>query len=275
MSFKILLVSFFIFLISSCTNSPSESDKIKNNQQNEGLDSSVENNRIEHKGPVIGERIDGPANIRSKPNGKVLFSLNDWTLVEATEFDKDWCRVLVGAEIPESEFGLDSMVKGRKLKVNGVVVGEVIETHEVSSASGYKTWAYMYGYTHRNNIYSNTIIENVLLNKIESPEFDLTSWKEFINKFELDTINYKEFDGLTGYYNYENSIEDPSPGYRVVLLFENNSLIGVIHSRKLNISSFKTTALEHSYYLSFLDTYPKEKIQRFKDYITIFINSVD
>ncbi|HEY8920051.1 MAG TPA: hypothetical protein VIM87_26615, partial [Chitinophaga sp.] len=30
-------------------------------------------------GPMTGERINGPANIRSSANGAVIFSLNDYT----------------------------------------------------------------------------------------------------------------------------------------------------------------------------------------------------
>ena len=42
----------------------------------------------------VGERINGPANIRDTVNGNVLFSLNDGVLIETSPAINKWLKIL-------------------------------------------------------------------------------------------------------------------------------------------------------------------------------------
>lgn len=141
-----------LFSILSC-NSNLRDEKTANKHENETL--KVGKGK---ESPIIGERIDGPANIRNKPNGDILFELYDDALAElSTKPQNDWYEVLVYADIDFGEFPLDSILKDRPIIVNKDTIGRVIKSHSVSSSRGgdYAN-AMLYGYTHKNNIKPET-----------------------------------------------------------------------------------------------------------------------
>jgi len=225
---------------------------------------------------IIGERIDGPANIRNKPNGDILFEINDNALVEVTtKPENDWYEILVYADIDYDEYPLDSVLKSRHIIVNNDTIGKVIKSHSVSSGQGGDfAFAMLFGYTHKNNIKPETVIETVFKKNLAENGRDFSDWIRFIETFKLDNdaVSYESFES---YYNYENTIEDPSPGFRVVLLFEKQRLIGLIHSRELHIDGTKTHKLKWSYYVTFFDDYAQTGQAKFVDYMNEWIQGVD
>ena len=250
-------------------------------QANEKKLDKIEDERTEVSEPkesqlIIGERIDGPANIRNKPNGDILFELNDNALVEVTtKPENDWYEVLVYADIDYNEFGMDSILKERPIIVNDDTVGKIIKSHYVSTGQGGDfAYAMLYGYTHQNNIKPETVIETVFQKNLAENGRNYSEWKEFIKSFQLDNdaVGYEAFES---YYNYENTIEDPSPGFRIVLLFEKQRLIGLIHSRELQIENTMTHKLNWSYYVTFFDNYPEKGQLKFVDYMNEWIQGVD
>jgi hypothetical protein len=264
--------SFILILTTliSCGNDTSH--EIQNTPITEKTEKDVTSKKIV---PIIGERIDGPANIRSKPNGEVLFSLDDNVLVDVNQEKDGWVQLLVYADIEYDEFEMDSIIKDRPIIIHKHEVGKILKTHSPSTGQGRdESYVMLYGYTHKNNIKPETVIETRLLDNLKKEDFSLTSWTEFIALFELDTdaIDYDEFET---FYNYENSVDDPSPGFRIVLLFKNKKLIGFIHSRDLNLSEMKTHKLDWSYKISFFNNYPTNKQQKFVDYMNEWIQGVD
>lgn len=231
---------------------------------------------VEETDLIIGERIDGPANIRNKPSGDILFELNDNALVEVTtKPENNWYKILVYADIGYNEFGIDTILKGRSIIVNDDTIGRVIKSHFVSTGQGGDfAYAMLYGYTHRNNIKPMTVIETVFKNNLEQKGRGISGWKEFIKSFQLED-NAVEYGTFETYYNYENSIEDPSPGFRIVLLFEKQHLIGLIHSRQLQLEYTDTHKLNWGYYVTFFDDYPEKEQSKFVDYMNEWIQGVD
>ena len=225
---------------------------------------------------IIGERIDGPANIRNKPNGDILFELNDNALVEITTKPKNgWYQVLVYTEIDYNEFDMDTILKDRLIIVDNDTIGKVIKSHNVTTGQGGEfTYAMLYGYTNKNNIKPETVIETIFKNNLLEKGRDLSSWKSFIESFNLDNdaVGYDKFES---YFNYENTIEDPSPGFRIVLLFEKQNLVGLIHSREMQIDKTKTHKLNWSYFATFFDDYSENKQREFVDYMNDWIQGVD
>lgn len=264
-------LSFFLLILTFSCNVASRENV------NMGISKSDKNqkNKSIHSEQIIGERINGPANIRDKPNGEVLFELYDNTLVEATQLKDDWYQVLVNADIKYEEFGLDSIRKGRFLISNGDTIGKIVKTHYVSTGQGKdESYAMVYGFTHKNNIKPETVIENALKKEISKNQRNYSSWTNFIRSFELspNAFNYDKFET---YYNYENSIEDPSPGFRIVLLFQTNKLIGFIHSRQLNIDNTSTHKLDYNYYISFFNEFSQKEQSNFVNYMNEWIKGVD
>ena len=225
---------------------------------------------------IIGERIDGPANVRSKPNGEVLFELFDNALVEVTtKPENGWYQVLVYADIDYNEFGMDSILKDRQIIVGKDTIGKVLKSHYVSTGRGGDfAYAMLYGYTHKDNIKPETVIETIFKKNLVEKGRDFSGWKGFIETFKLDNdaVGYDDFES---FYNYENSIEDPSPGFRIVLLFEKQNLVGLIHSREIEINNTTVHKLNWSYYVTFFDDYSEKGQMEFVNYMNEWIQGVD
>jgi hypothetical protein len=223
---------------------------------------------------VIGERIDGPANVRSGPNGEVLFSLNDQALVDIGREKKGWHEILLYMDLDSSENNMDSIKAGRLIIIDGEVSGKIIKTHQVSISEGGGTHAMLYGYIHKSNIRTETVIETRLSAKQKCGGRSFDEWKDFISAFDLQAET-KEFLPFSGYFFYENAVDDPSPGYRVMLLFEEGELQGIIHSRPLNLKDMETYGSAKGYSLSFYKDYPKSKKQEFQKNLEHWLMSVD
>lgn len=261
--------AIYLLLITSIFSCNSE------HLDNEAIN-ELQSNPIEDEKLVIGERIDGPANIRNKPNGEILFELYDNALVEVSKkSENDWYQVLIYADIAFNEFGLDSLTKNRPIIVDNDTVGRVIKTHSISTGQGGDfSYAMLYGYTHKNNIRPETIIEPVLKEELLKNERNLNSWKSFIKSFDLkpNAIGYEKFQD---FYKYDNTIDDPSPGFRIVLLFEKEQLVGLIHSRDFKIDKSITQKLDWGYFVTFFEDYPQEEQKKFIDYMNEWIQGVD
>jgi len=226
--------------------------------------------------PIIGERINGPANIRNIANGDVVFSLNDNTLVTCTEQQHGWYQVGLTMDLPDDAFGEGDLKKGQQIKVNGKVVGEILKDMHVSTSRDNKrTWGELIGFTHANNIYPNTIIENAFLHWMDSTK-DRTqdALKPFIKRFKLEE-DHKEFAPYVINYNYENWINDPSAGYRLMLVFHNKRLIGVFNTRPITLPAASHYALERGFSVEFYNDVAKEVRDDFMHQMSQFLLSAD
>jgi len=266
-------ITYIILLISilSC-NSKQANEKNAEKLKVE----STKNSDSKKADLIIGERIDGPANVRNKPNGDVLFELYDNALVEVTtKPENGWYQVLVYADIDYNEFEMDSILKDRLIIVDNDTIGMVLKSHYVSTGQGGDfAYAMLFGYTHKNNIKPETVIETIFKDNLAEKGRDFSGWEGFIETFKLDNdaVGYDEFES---FYNYENTIEDPSPGFRIVLLFKKQNLVGLIHSREIQIDNTKTHKLNRSYYVTFFDDYPEKGQMEFVDYMNEWIQGVD
>jgi len=224
--------------------------------------------------PVVGERIDGPANVRDTVNGKHIFTLFDKALVDNLNLENDWYRVGIYADIDTSEFGMDSIHAGRKIIVDDEVIGEVVKTMSASTShSGKKAWVFLHGYTHKDNIDPESIIEPELEKHIQQSNGarTLRSWESFIDRFALQ--HDSDFLGYRLFSNYENSFEDPSPSFRIGLAFENDRLVAILHARPIRVSGTQQNLLDGAFDCV---TYPDfAQREKFLMDLRAWMNSVD
>lgn len=90
-------------------------------------------------------------------------------------------------------------------------------------------------------------MEPVLVDLIKSNKNNLTFniFKNHMAEFQYtDGLKIPGYDNLSTYMTYENTIDDPSPLDRIRLLFENDRLVAIVHSRELNLPDFKTYEIE-------------------------------
>ena len=257
-----VLLFFTLSLVTACTETP----QIEVNSGTESVLGSTL--------PVVGERINGPANVRDTVNGRKLFTLYDKALVDHLTLEYDWYRVGIYADIDTSEFGMDSIRAGRKIVVDGEVIGEIVKTMSVSTSyGGKKAWVFLYGYTHNENIDPASIIEPALEKHIQQSKGDrtLTTWQSFIDRFALQ--DNSDFLGYRLFSNYENSFDDPSPNFRIGLIFQKNILVAILHARPIRVSGTQENLLNGAFdCVTYADFVQREK---FLTDLREWMNSVD
>jgi hypothetical protein len=225
--------------------------------------------------PITGERMNGVANIRNAIDGDILFSLNDFVRVDCAPLNNGWYQISTEIDITQQEYQRPILKKGRKLKFNGTVVGEIMQDMKIYPATnGKRMWATINGFTQKNNIRQGTIIETALTTFLKQHNNNsLDELKPFIKNFKLEED--KQFAPFTHYFNYESTIEDISPLYRMVLVFHNNQLIGVVHSRPLDITGTSSRKLKRGFKVDFFTNTPKKLQDDYSKKFNAFITAVD
>lgn len=268
-----------LLLLTTCASDRSEGNAVPPAEELSGRGDSVtapvrSNEPVTQAESVLGERIDGPANIRNSINGKLLFTLEDNVQVTSTALQDDWYSIGILMDIDKNEAELTKISAGRKITVEGREVGLLKSDMEVyPSSDGTRAWVELIGYTHKDNIKPATIIENVLADQLQTISGDRTvdEFRTFIRQFQLEKTD--QLADLTVYYYYENWIEDPSPMWRIGLVFRENKLIAILHSRPLSASGTTDHQLPRAFdCLTYNDiSNSGEIVELFNQ----FVNSVD
>ena len=222
---------------------------------------------------INAERIDGPANIRDTTNGKLLFILNDNVIVTSTNPKNKWLQVGLFADLSQKQIDCICLLKGSKLFSEGKEVGQTVENIHLNGAlttnQGFK--GELTGYTSVSNIKPNTIPENVFSDiiNLSSNSLTITNFKKFIADFKFTESNGPLAE-LKGFQIDENWIDDPSPLLRLWLLFKDDKIYGVFHSRPLELKDAKTTKVKRGLYLSTFnldDKRNQDLVNAFNSYI--------
>jgi len=204
------------------------------------------------------EIIDGPANFRAAPKGTKLISLNDGIQVNCFRLENGWFKITFTIKITKQqydkgrrEYGKGYAVRaGEKLfdlhdKFIGVAIADVPDTLTNTQSygdnrSGKSFQTEFFGYVAKTNIKENSIPENTLDSMYTANNhIDYNTLKNFMLKgrYENQHVIDKFLPKFTEYCIYES--DDNSAGYRIGLVFENDELIAIEHSRPLKIVNSK------------------------------------
>lgn len=267
---------------------------VENNTKEQQADSTVQqvdNNAAPEKTPatvtpatpaptpekIIRERAQGNVTLLDSSNGRPIAQVNDNVQLEAGIPAKGWASALVTTELSETQTEGQLLKKGSPIIADGKTVGKVLEDVVIEMTfkndKGVNTGVF-HAAVQQSKIKSGTIIEKALADYLQQHSGrTLSDMQPFIKQFQLEALDinkpYKE------YYNYESAADDPSPGYRTVLVFHQDKLIGVVDSRTLQLAGAKHYQLDRDYHgYFFTDT--DEKIR--KAYIAKFnqfVNAAD
>jgi hypothetical protein len=227
------------------------------------------------KAPIVGERINGAATILNNPDGEPLVSLVDYIPLRCAPVKKDWYPVSVDFDITKDEFSKPIFHKGRKIKVNGVEAGVLQRDIRLPVATnGEKMWATINGYTQKKSIRNGTIIESALSSYLKQHTGRSSAEMEpFIHNFKLEEETTLKPYVL--YFNYESGIDDPSPLYRLALVFQGKQLIGVLHSRPIQLDGGTPRRLQRGFTVNYFNGIDKSLKEDFAVKFNKFILSVD
>ncbi|MBC9930432.1 hypothetical protein [Chitinophaga qingshengii] len=225
--------------------------------------------------PVVGERVSPGTVIRSGPKGDIIATLADYIPVHCAPLKDGWYPVSVDIDITGAEYTKPLFRKGRKLKVNGVEAGVLEKDIRLPVATnGEKMWANLSGYTEKKNIRGGTVIETALINYLrQHKDHREEDMQAFIHNFKLEED--KSLRPYTLYFNYESGIDDPSPLYRMVLVCQGKQLIGVVHSRPLDLAGTTTRRLQRNFSIHYFNGIEKSLQEDFATKFNKFIVSVD
>lgn len=187
------LYPFLLMLLLACQSRVNETDQKKtvspDTLANKTLPDSL----------LIGEIIDGPANVRDTVNGKIIFVLKDNIPVTSTDTINRWLRVGLIADITSSQYKDHSFEKGDKILLEGVEVGTVLERMHLPTVmetnQGLK--GEVVGYTSIRNIKEETFPEFALakiVNRDKTPTID-----RFIQFFKRGGFNKSDSKNFVGF----------------------------------------------------------------------------
>ena len=204
------------------------------------------------------ELVDGPANIRSEPNGKIIFSINnDVDIDVGYKFVNDWVDVGVPVYVNTKDLiNFDENIEGTngatKIKqgsilydYNGEKIGKAISEVNIEVESTYdkktkKFYAYLWGYTYRSNIKWGTAIERDFEKLIDnSNNLDMQYYVRNVKGYYEWNKVKTEKGVFEGFIYSEAIVTDPSPGYRIALVFFNKELVAILHSRPIHFKKYQ------------------------------------
>lgn len=231
--------------------------------------SSIEENS-DHSQKInpIRETIDGPANIRDKPNGKLMFTMSDGLEVDCGILANNWFEVGVFIPITEEQDqkGIDSgFVFTDSITNQSITFHQKTELWMSSGDSSHRI-GFIAGYTHQKNIQPTSIPENELQKLLENKEqLSLEDLSQHIQTFGYESTDcpMKNYEKLQYYMIYGSWMEDPSPIDRLRLVFEENILIAVIHERPLKVQGKKSYPIFRNLNLLILKEFEKEALKKF------------
>jgi hypothetical protein len=225
------------------------------------------------------EIIDGPANFRAKPNGKILFSLNDGLRVECMPIKNNWFEVSFTINITKDQYDKHLEVKkGDKLydrKGNIITIAKADIPSYLTISSTYggapgnpKVYEMeIRGYVSRSNIKETSIPENALNHAINQNRLNLSYGvlKDFIllHGYEKDGIIKKVYPKLNDYVIEESSVNGGSVTDRIDLIFEDDQLILIAHSRPLRLNGVRDYDLAFGLRLAVIRPPRKQTVETF------------
>ncbi|MCO5947870.1 hypothetical protein [Mucilaginibacter flavidus] len=200
------------------------------------------------------EVINGPANVRVSPNKQILVSLNDGVDIECGLLTNGWFKISFTIKITKQQYDKGYEVKkgdiliDQKNKIIGAAFGDIPTGMAIPGTYGGLKSPAVYemeilGYVHQSNIKLNSIPENVIDSTFKRGAFSFQyeSLRGFMgeNHFKAQGIIKRTLPNCEEYCVYESTVIDPSPRYRIGLIFENSELIAIEHSRGVKIGDYK------------------------------------
>lgn len=222
----------------------------------------------------VGERINGPANIRDTVNGNILFNLNDGVLIETSPAINRWVKIglyvkLTGKQI--QDFQLEKNIP--LINEDGKTIGKTINPIEISMIE--EKIGYIEAYTHQDNINMAFNPEVQLIKILASGNYQRKSLDPFMKKFGFKEYQEDKKLKFKQYFIYESTVVDFSPSDRITLLFDKQNVVGYFHTRNMMVKGFKTYELVRGHKLSVLETMPNQDIKNLIQKRNAFYNSVD
>ena len=218
------------------------------------------------------ETISGNCEIFNIPFGESLFQLNTGTTIDCSAPQKGWCMVLFKAFIDKKYVydGIKILANAKIKNENGKNIGRVfVDMNPYRTITENDTCFIMEiaGYIEASCIEDTSVVEHEL-EKMYVKNDSLFSVSSF-NK-HLHNFNYVQWISSENMYSFlltENDIVNPKPGLRVIIIFDRDKAIAILHKRILHIRNFESNTTTQKYSLVYLsnfnEAYKKKVAEKF------------
>lgn len=221
---------------------------------------------------TIGERTDGNVELLDTIDGKVIATLKDNVLIETDSLSKNQKEICFQVKLNEKEEKHSKIEPNKKLiSLDGKVIGLTKDTLKLIMVSDRE--GYVFAYLKTDNIKKNSIPELALEKYVSKGHLTLKELAPYLSAFHFKSYNNRL--KLKEYFIYESTIVDISARDRISLLFnQNDNLIGIVHSRPLNIKNSKTHDLIRGHSFTEIGNLKAEEVQKIiSDRINLYNSS--
>lgn len=226
---------------------------------------------------IISERTNGTVTLLDTIDGKPLVSLNDNVLLDATMPKNGWSETSIEVAVSAAQEKSMIIKKGQPLSLAGKVIGKALDDlHLVTTGENRhgELTGYFFGYLQKKDIKAGSVIETALAEYLRTYSGRLLpDMQPFIKQFQLENTGVNA--PFLEYYNYDNSVDDPSPLYRLVLVFYKNTLIGTVAARPLQLNNTRSQQLERGFTAYFFNDTDQKVIDEYVKLFNTFITNVD
>lgn len=222
----------------------------------------------------VVERINGPANIRDTVNGKILFSLPDGVNIETSPAINKWVKIGVYLKLTPKQIEKFQIEKGENLRnEKGDPIG--VTLHQVNISMVEDEIGYVEAYTHQDNINRAFNPEQELMKILTQGSNQKKAFDSYMKKFGFEEYQEDHILKYKQYFIYESTVVDFSPLDRITLLFNQNTLSGIFHTRNIIAKGYKTHSLVRGHKLTVPETMNPKDLKYLKDKRNAFYHSVD
>lgn len=205
---------------------------------------------------VMAANIDGPANLRDKPNGRLICSINDNQYVYAYDPKNNWFKITVNVKIKKSdmpdknEIPSGVMFYGNDLKaIIGSTKAIITDEFIIGPSKDDFFDIAITCYTYKNNLKPGSLLERELERIISTDSYH--ELKGFYEKFDF---RENEVDEYTVWYTYDT----PSPwhynDFRIIIYFDSDkNIIGIANiNRRLQLNNILESTIDRNYRMQYL-----------------------
>ena len=233
--------------------------------------------------PLRAEVIRGPAELRSADTGKAAASLYDGAKVECVRSTAPWIETgfLAYVEPAYLEEG-GGLRKGAVFyDKTGRTFGRVTETFSLDFSPGKpdaktgRVELEIVLLANYRDIKQDSILEIALASELKGAR---SAPAPAALAGHLKKFGYEKWSGCEGvesYGVYENWIEDPSPGFRALLIFQAGKLAAVLHSREINYKFVSTKEFSRGSKLSYVRKLPEAGMKKLEKFYSDILSSAD
>lgn len=189
---------------------------------------------------VFAEIIDGPANLRVAPQGRVAVSLNDGVEVYVQRKEDNWFQIVFLAYVSKQDYQATRSIRGEVELYNygGESIGRTVDSF---SDIEYFEDSERYGlvitlYTYKSNIVESTILENKVVDLINSNELNRNS---ILNLEHLKIEKWSNVEGFSGGIVLNIPSNPYSQGIRFIFFVQNQEVVAIVGSDRMKDLDFE------------------------------------